>query len=115
MVYRRSRSLTFQRWRHFDPLPLTADGRQRVVRQLLVLETLAVQGPPGTGISHWELWFAPDDEPDARVLVVLTRDEADYQKALDAEGTPQRFDLTFHLSQRPDGSICRRLDTLVRT
>lgn len=85
-------------------------GLEKSGRALLVIQTYAVDGPRGLGVHHFEIWLAP--EPDARPLVVLTRNTGSYQRALKIEGTPHRADITYHASRRPDGSFCFLLDTL---
>ena len=109
-MYRRSRSLrsSMSSARAALNRPWLTDERSAL--GLVVVQTLAVDGPPGTGISHWEIHLAPDAE--ARPLVLLTRDEPIYRLALAAEGTDARFVVRYHASKRPDGSFCSRLDTL---
>jgi hypothetical protein len=82
---------------------------------LLVVQTYLVDGPRGTGISHYELHFAPDDAPDAKRLVILTRESGYYMCAYGAEGTPRRFDITWHPSVRPNGMPCAVLDSMTDT
>lgn len=117
-MYRRSRSLRSQMSSSRAALnrPWLNEGegldpkRHHGGGGLLVVQTLAVEGPKGTGISHWEIHLAAD--ADARPLVLLTRDEPTYKRALAAEGTNLRFQITYHPSQRPDGSWCSRIDAL---
>jgi hypothetical protein len=116
MVYRRSTRATqrAQLNRPWFPPPEALHGpgiaRMASGADLLIVHTLVIAGPPGTGISHWEIHFAPDAA--APRLIILTRNEALYTRALAAEGSPARFDLTYHPSKRPDGSYCSLLDTL---
>ena len=80
---------------------------------LSVEQTYVVDGPKGTGILHYEIIFVPDGRRSAPRLTVLTRNAALYQQALDAEGNASiRFEVTYHASQRPDGTPCRVVDGL---
>jgi hypothetical protein len=94
------------------PLPEEGSG-SRLSRDLLIVQTYVVDGPVGTGISHYEIQFAPWDGDDAPRLKTLTRDFPHYRLALEAEGSSRRFDITWHPSQRPNGDRCRRLDALI--
>jgi len=80
---------------------------------LIVQQTYAVAGPPGTGISHYTITLVPDGLGETVQLVVVTRDLARYTLAVDAEGNRRRtFDVTYHPSKRPDGLYCQWLDQL---
>lgn len=105
-----------QRSRRFTPEPrTTADRQPQTARSLLIIQTYTVQAIPGTPqADFFEIWCAPDDAPDVNVLKVLTRNADLYADAVKAEGTDARFHVTYHASKRPDGSMCRVLDSLER-
>jgi hypothetical protein len=89
------------------------DPDERHAYGLVVHQTYAIAGPPGTGISHYSITFAPAGLGETVQLVVLTRNEAIARMTVEAEGDPtMRFDVTYHVSQRPDGSYCKLLDAL---
>lgn len=101
--------VTLNRWRN------TRRFEGSTAQDLLVVQTYAVDGPAGTGISHYEVHLAPDEEPDAKrlLLLVLRHDPDLYDQALALEGQPtRRCTVTYHRSLRPDGSHCFVLDTI---
>jgi hypothetical protein len=81
-----------------------------VTRDVLVVQTYAVDGPRGLGISHYQLHLAVDDH--APRMVILTRTVEHYMIARIAEDREQRVDATWHHSQRPNGEACRVLDAI---
>ena len=93
-------------------IPAPPDPKLRTARDVRVLHTFAVDGPRGTGISHYEIHVGPDEGPDAPRLVILTRDDVIYRRALRLEGKWATVDLDFHISKRPDGSLCYVADRL---
>lgn len=108
----RSRRALNRPWLHVDTTIDPESRAPKTATDLLIVQTYAVDGPPGTGHSHYELHFAPDDRPDAPTLEILTRNQDLYRVAAEAEGQPRRFDVTWHPSKRADGSMCRLLDVL---
>jgi hypothetical protein len=97
-------------WLRSSPADLLPFVPVKFARDLLVVQTFAVDGAPGLGVHHWELHFATD--ADAAPLVLLTRDAGSYARALDLEGTETRVELAYHPSKRPDGIPCLVLDDL---
>ena len=90
-------------------IPAPPDPRLRTARDVLVVH-MRRRRPKGTGISHYEIHTAPDPAPGPR-LVILTRDDVIYRRALRLEGRGH-IDLDFHISKRPDGSLCYVADRL---
>jgi len=77
---------------------------------VLVVRTLAVGGPPGTGISHYEVHVAPDAELDAPTTILLTRNVDLWEQAVDLEGRQVLVACAWHRSRRPTGVFCQVLD-----
>jgi hypothetical protein len=82
-----------------------------VLESLVITDTAYVQ--PKGAAPFYEVRATVQAEGKAPIgYVLITRDEALYQLAQSAEGTPQLFRITFHRAKRPDGSDCKVLDAI---
>jgi hypothetical protein len=63
---------------------------------------------------YYELTAAPDLAADAPRTVLLTRATLHYALALDAEGTAQRFAITWRASRRASGRACLVIEQFER-
>jgi hypothetical protein len=91
------------------PEPVSAP-RTGSLGPVLVVRTLAVGGPPGLGISHYEIHVAPDTERDASITELLTRSVDLFEQAVDLESHQARVLCAWHISRRPNGAYCQVLD-----
>jgi hypothetical protein len=108
----RSRAALNRPWLTSSPDDLAASPQpSRSARNVVVVQTFAVDGPPGLGVHHWEIHVAPD--ADAVPVVVVTRDKTLYTRALALEGDESvRVAIAFHPSTYPDGTTCLVLDRI---
>jgi hypothetical protein len=90
-----------------DPL---SGPRTGLLGPVVVLRTLAVGGPPGTGISHYEIHVAPDTRADAPRYELLTRSVDLFEQAVDLENAQTVVSCAWHISKRPNGVYCQVLD-----
>jgi hypothetical protein len=98
------------------PPPAAADDRAPAavsgIAHGVIVETCAIGGPRGTGISHYRLELAVNVEPWAPRRSYLTRNLALFNDAVTLENARQRVALAWHQSRRPDGSYCRVVDSV---
>jgi hypothetical protein len=94
------------------PALLEPPARTRTQHGTFIVQTYAVDGPRGTGISHYEIHTAGDHSAEAVRTILLTRNMEIYDRAVWAEGADRRFTVAWHISKRPDGSLCNVIDRL---
>jgi hypothetical protein len=89
-----------------------APDRQQVTRDVLVVNTLVVPDAQGSTSYYFEIYLAPDTRPGAEQTLLVTREIPFYDRAANAEGTPERFDATWHPGKLRSGKRCKVLDRL---
>lgn len=77
---------------------------------VVVVQTYLVMSPRNG--AYYELQLASDHGDDAPRLMLVTRDAGLYQRALEAEGSDQRFRAASHVGTFHDGRRVRVLDAL---
>jgi hypothetical protein len=98
--------------RHSTRPTSAIDAPRHDLHNVLIVYTCAVDGPRGTGISHFEIHLAADVGHDAPGLLTLTRDPALFWRAMVLEDCGRRVDVRWHASRRPNGAYCQLLDSL---
>ena len=77
---------------------------------VLVVQTAAVGGPPGTGISHYAIYVAAAAALNAPRTELLTRNVDLFEQAVDLESRQILVACAWHRSRRPNGVYCQVLD-----
>jgi hypothetical protein len=75
-----------------------------------VVASAAIGGPPGTGISHYEVHVAPDGGLKTTPTILLTRDPDLFEQAVDLESRQVLVACAWHRSRRPTGVYCQVID-----
>ena len=83
-----------------------------VAKNLLCVNSAVICRARHSEPDYFELFFAPDPAPDAPRTIVLTRDRELYERALKAEGTWFRFDVSWHHALLGNRKRCQVLDAL---
>lgn len=76
----------------------------------LVVQTFVVFGGRDRSFSHYEIQLAPTEK--APRVILLTDDDAMYQRALAAEGTEEYFDAAWRPGTRRGGQTAQMLVAL---
>jgi hypothetical protein len=92
----------------------SARGRM-LVGQLVVDTKYVCARRPGAPAPYYEIHLAPDTGGDAKRFVLVTRDDALYSAALDAEDTGERVEAEWAPAQRADGRVVHQLLGLWRS
>jgi hypothetical protein len=67
-----------------------------VTRAVCVADTFACAIAGAPGFCWYEIQIAPEQDPSAPCVALITRDIRIYEHAAAADGSPQRFDVTWH-------------------
>lgn len=87
-------------------------SKTHVTRNVLVVNSAVICRARHSEPDYYELHFAPDPAPDAPRTILLTRDQTLYERALKAEGTWFRFDVSWHHALLGTRKRCMVLDAL---
>jgi len=82
-----------------------------ILGPVYVVQTAAVEVPPGSGIiSHYEVYVAPDADLKTKPTILLTRNVDLFEQAVDLESRQILVACAWHRSKRPTGVFCQVLD-----